>query len=171
MNTRLRWSAGLGTAVLLLGLIGCGSGVNEALYQTASAAGRTALDIFLTELANALADTFDQTATPPADDGEDGTEDGNGDGNWDVDDGDGEDVSPDELTSDPDAGQAVYADNGCAPCHCDDGSGGCAMSAPGLVGASFDTLSDDLGGDSVHFGQGPLSNQELVDLEAYLGSL
>jgi len=170
MNTRLRWLVGLGAAVLLLGLVGCGSGVNEALYQTASAAGRTALDIFLTELANALADTFDQTATPPADDGDDGTEDGDGNGNGDVDDGDGEDVSPGELIPDPANGEAVYA-VGCASCHCADGSGGCAMSAPGLVGASFDTLSDDLGGDSVHFGQGPLSNQELVDLEAYLGSL
>ena len=45
------------------------------------------------------------------------------------------------------------------------------MSAPGLVGTNFDTLFGYLGDGATHFGQGPLTNQELVDLEAHLDSL
>jgi len=162
MNTRLRWSVGLGTAVLLIGLVGCGSGVNEALYQTASAAGRTALDIFLTELANALADTFDQTATPPDDDGNGGDAD-DGDGN-----GGDEDVPFDDLVGDPVAGEPLYAS--CAACHCADAGGDCLPGAPGVVGASAEALDEFLRGDASH-PPSDLSNQEIVDLEAYLGSL
>lgn len=148
--------------LVLVGVVGCGSGVNEALYQTASAAGRTAVDIFLTELANALADAFDPAAAPPADDDATNGEEADGD------EGDG-DVPADELIPDPDNGATLYL-AGCAACHCDDGSGGCAAGAPSVVGVSFDVLSDYLGNGATHFGQGPLTDQELVDMEANLAS-
>jgi hypothetical protein len=169
MNTRLHWSVTIVPVILLFGVAGCGSGVNEVLCQTTSAAGRTTLDIFLTELANALADAFDTTDTPPADNGDDGADDQNGDEGGD--DANGGDVPLDDLTPDAANGETVYAANGCAPCHCDDGSGGCGAAAPGVVGIGVDVLSDYLGNGATHFGQGPLTDQELVDLEAYLGSL
>jgi mono/diheme cytochrome c family protein len=173
MSTRLRWSVPLVSVVLILGLGGCGTSINEALYQTVSAAGRTTLDIFLTEFANALAQAFTPT-TPPADDGDDGADNGDGANGGDVTDGDGDgdggDVSPDELTPDPVAGGAIFADNGCGACHCDDASGGCAAGAPGMVGLSYDALFDTVGGGTMHFGKPSLTTQQLVDLEAYLAS-
>ncbi len=156
MSTRFNWLAGVAAVVLLVGIAGCGTGLADALYQTASAAGRTTLDMFLTDVANAIADACD-----------DATDDDDADDNGDEGD-DGGDVPTDELTPDPDAGAASYA-AGCAACHCDDGSGGCAASAPGVQGATLDALSAVLG-DAAHFGQGPLDDQELVDIEAFLGS-
>jgi mono/diheme cytochrome c family protein len=154
---------------MLMGLVGCGSGVNEALFQTANAAGRTVLDLFLTELANGLAGGLDETAAPPPDDSFNGMT--NGDAIGDGGDGLGADGSSDELTPDPDAGLQVYSSNGCASCHCDNAGGGCALEAPGLLGVQLDALGDSLRGDSTHPVSSTLSDQDLVDLEAYLASL
>lgn len=68
-------------------------------------------------------------------------------------------------------GEMIYSSNNCSACHCADASGGCALSAPALVGAEASTLSDFLSGVSPHAG-GPLelSEQDLLDLEAYLAS-
>ncbi len=170
MRTRLWWSARFAAATVLIGLVGCGSGVNEALFQGANAAGRTALDIFLTELANGLADVFDGTA-PPADDDSNGTSNGDANGDGDGDGGSGANGSSDDLTPDADAGLQVFSSNGCASCHCDNAGGGCALEAPGLLGAQLDTLGDSLRGDSTHPVSSTLSDQDLVDLEAYLASL
>ena len=68
---------------LLVG--GCGTNFDEILYQSLAATGRTAFDIFLTDLANAIADRA-----------EDESDDG--------DDSDGDDGT----------GEAIYVSNGCA---------------------------------------------------------
>ena len=69
-------------------------------------------------------------------------------------------------------GESLYGANNCSACHCADASGGCALSAPPLVGAEPSTLSDFLGGVSSHAGgQLELSEQDLLDLAAYLASL
>ncbi len=69
-------------------------------------------------------------------------------------------------------GEMIYSSNNCSACHCADASGGCALSAPALVGAEASTLSDFLGGVSSHAGgQLELGEQDLLDLEAYLASL
>jgi mono/diheme cytochrome c family protein len=147
-----------------MGLPGCGTNLNEALYQAAGATGRTFLDILLTDLANTLADSFDQGGTPPPEDELDG-----GDGNGTI---PPDDPPFEELIGDPGAGEGLYASNSCTPCHCADAAGGCALNAPSLVGTATDTLDDRLRGDAAHpGGKFNLTNQEIVDLQAYLASL
>ena len=71
-----------------------------------------------------------------------------------------------------DNGAMLYADNNCADCHCADAGGGCALSAPVLVGAGVEALNAFLrGGESHSGGTAPFDDQELVDLAAYLASL
>ncbi|MGB2984628.1 MAG: hypothetical protein WBE26_01985 [Phycisphaerae bacterium] len=149
---------------LLVGLAGCGTNLNELLYQSASALGRTYLDLLLTDAANNVADALDEDGAPPSDEGEDDgdTDDGNGD------DEDGGGVSFDDLTGDPAAGEPLYAS--CAGCHCADASGGCLPGATGLVGASAESLDEFLRGGASH-PSSDLTDQEIVDLEAYLASL
>ena len=144
---------------------GCGTNLEQVLLQTASAAGRTVLDIVLTELANALAEELRPDG--PADGGN-GTDDGNGDTPPDGGNGDG---NIDDLVGDAAAGQAVYAGNNCAGCHCADAGGGCALSAPAIAGVSRQTLDESLRGTASHPVRVDLTDQEIVDLEAYLASL
>jgi len=75
------------------------------------------------------------------------------------------------LVGDPVAGAAVYADSGCAACHCADATGGCALSAPALPGADAITLDDYLRGAAAHPAKPALSDQDIADLAAYLDSL
>jgi len=71
-----------------------------------------------------------------------------------------------------DNGAMLYANNNCADCHCADAGGGCALSAPVLVGAGVEALNAFLrGGESHSGGTAPFDDQELVDLAAYLASL
>jgi len=154
--------------VALAGPVGCGTNAEELLYQTTGAAGRTYLDLLLTDLANAVADRFDrvETASPPTDDEADEEEDADlvDDGD-DVTNGDG---SPfDDLTGDPTAGEPLCSS--CAACHCADASGGCIPGATALVGVSAETLDEFLRGDAAHPSE-DLTDQEVVDLEAYLAS-
>lgn len=82
---------------------------------------------------------------------------------------DEDDVVP---SSSVDNGAMLYADNNCADCHCADASGGCALSAPVLVGAGVEALNAFLrGGESHSGGTAPFDDQDLVDLAAYLASL
>lgn len=161
-GTPIRWPGSALVVVCLMALSGCGTKFDEALFQTASATGQTFLDILLTDLANTLADSFDQEGTSAP-----GDELGD----------DGEVPPPDgppleELTGDPDTGEAIYASNSCTPCHCADAAGGCALSAPSLVGVATETLDDRLRGDVEHpGGKFNLTNQDIVDLQAYLASL
>ena len=94
------WLCGV---ALVAGLVGCGSNFPELLYQSASAAGRTYLDLLLTDVANTVADALDREdeVSPDGDD--------NGDDNGDDDGGDGGDISFDDLTGDPAAGEPLYA--------------------------------------------------------------
>ncbi len=145
--------------------LGCGSGFSEILFQAFSAVGRSALDVALTDIANDLADAADQQEPDPAETDPDAD---------DHDDIPADDPPVDDGTdpvADPVTGQTVYTDNGCAGCHCDDASGGCALSAPGLIESSSSDLESHLTGEHTHPVQADLSATELADLEAYLASL
>ena len=161
LYTPKRWPASLLIVVCLMSLSACGTNFDEVLYQTAGATGRTFLDLLFTDLANTLADSFDRGGAPAQED-----------------EGDGDDTPPpvgpplEELTGDPDAGEGIFASNSCAACHCADAVGGCALSAPSLVGVATETLDDRLRGDVAHpGGKFNLTNQDIVDLQAYLASL
>lgn len=159
--------------VALLALSGCGTNFSQLLLQSGTALGRSAFDLFLTDVANQVANALEQTEeTDTPDVGDTGGAAG-GDAGGDTDDGSegsGDDtIGPD--AGDTALGEAVYADSGCAACHCADASGDCALSAPGLVGADAATLDDFLRGDVSHPVKPPLSDQDIADLEAYLGTL
>ena len=76
-----------------------------------------------------------------------------------------------DLTGDTAAGATVYTSSSCCGCHCADAVGGCAMSAPSLVGVSLDLLDANLRGSDSHPLKPTLTDQELVDLQAWLSSL
>jgi cytochrome c553 len=163
----MTWAAAV---ALMLGVVGCGSDLNQVFFETLSAAGRTYVDQLLTDVANTLADREDDAGGAPSDgdQGGDDADDGDGDGN-----GDGGPPAPgfDELTGDPAAGEALYTANTCAVCHCADGAGGCLPGAPPVTGVSAEVLDEILRGDAPHASKVDLTNQEIVDLEAYLASL
>ena len=161
-----------GTMPLLALLVsGCGTNFDEILYQAFAATGRTALDIFLTDLANDLADRADgDDAAPDDTDGDDGTGDGGTGDGGDTDGGDGTDGG--SVGGDAAAGETIFTANGCGSCHCADASGGCALDAPALLDADFETLDEFLRGDSPHTGgKHDLTDQDILDLQAYLGGL
>jgi len=146
---------------------GCGSAFSEILFQAASAVGRSALDVALTDIANDFADAGDAQADEPVDGGGDVPDDETPD-------------APDEppidgggadLVGDPVAGEPFYTTNGCSSCHCDDASGGCALDAPNAVGVEFSILEAHLTGDESHPVKLDLTAQDLADLQAYLASL
>ena len=178
-SSRCRWttslrlasgSAAVTTLILLTGLVGCGTNWQDVLAQTGTAIGQTYVDLFLTDVANAVADRFDDEGTDDGQgDGADDTdgEDGNGTDQDGGDDDSGGDLSG--LTGDPAAGQTLYAS--CAGCHCADAVGGCLPTAPGLIGASAELNDEYLRGDATHPTKPDLSDQEIVDLAAYLASL
>ncbi len=73
---------------------------------------------------------------------------------------------------DPASGEQLFGGSGCGACHCADGSGGCALDAPSLSGVAFDTLNEKLRGDTAHAGgKFDLSDQDLMDLQAFLAGL
>ena len=153
-----------GLFVAIVGTAGCGVDVQNLLFQSAGAVGRTYFDLMLTDLANELAEADDDNGD--ADDGE--PDDGEPD-DGEPDDGDGGDDAPfDELTGDPAAGELLYAS--CAVCHCADGSGGCLPGTPGVIGASAESLDEYLRGHDTHV-PSDVTNQEIVDMEAYLATL
>lgn len=168
---RVTWAVAV---ALMLGVVGCGSDPNQVLFETLSAAGRTYVDQLLTDVANTLADRQDDADDEPTDGDQDGDDADGGDGDGDGD-GNGDGGPPDggfdELTGDPVAGEALYTANTCAVCHCADGAGGCLPGAPPVTGVSAEVLDELLRGDAPHASKVDLTNQEIVDLEAYLASL
>ena len=154
------WLAGIIGTALLLGSVGCGTNIEEVLFQSGAAIGRTYVDLLLTDWANTLADQADQQDEQP----------GDGDGADDGDDGGGGDAGGnfDDLVGDPAAGEPLYAS--CGGCHCADGSGNCLPGAGPVIGASAEALDEYLRGSAGHV-PSDLSDQEIVDLEAYLASL
>jgi len=157
------WPIDLAAIALALGLAGCGTNLDEILFQSGTALGRTYLDLLLTDVANTLADRCDQDDEPiDGDQNGDAADDGNGD------DGGVTDGGFEDLVGDPAAGEPLYAS--CAACHCADAVGGCLPGTPGVVGVSAETLDEFLRGDAPH-PPSDLTDQEIVDLEAYLASL
>ena len=155
--------------IVLVGPMGCGSNIQGVLFQTAGAAGRTYLDLLLTDVANAVAERFDREpgTTPPVDGGAGGEEDADGADGGGGDTG-GRDSTFEGLTGNPASGESLYAS--CTACHCADASGGCLAGASPVVGASAETLDEFLRGGATHVHQ-DLTDQEIVDLETYLTSL
>ena len=71
-----------------------------------------------------------------------------------------------------DDGEMLFADRNCSACHCPDAGGGCALSAPAVVGAPVGLLATFLRGAESHAGGTfPFDDQEIADLAAYLQSL
>lgn len=157
---RSRISAMLGVG-LVLAACGCGSDLDEFFFQAGDSTGRVLADILLTDLANAVAEMGEQNDAPttpdPIDDGTD----------------DPVDVPPPgDLEPDAIEGEAIFAANNCAACHCADAAGGCALGAPSLIGIAVERLTDILVGDAAHpGGKFGFSAQDLADLEAYLAGL
>jgi mono/diheme cytochrome c family protein len=87
-----------------------------------------------------------------------GGSDGDGGGNGDV-------------VGDPVAGEAFYNANACGACHCADGSGGCAASAPDIRAVDTNTILETLAGEASHTGGkiADVTEQEVADLAAFLG--
>lgn len=154
----------------VMGMIGCGVDVRTLVQQNADALGRTFLDLLLTDLANQLADAQtvegDQNDGDADDDNNGGTGDGDG---ADGDNGDQGDGGSDVLVGDPAPGEALYAS--CSACHCADGSGGCLPGAPSIIGASAELLDEFPGGGGGSHVPFDLTNQDIVDLEAFLATL
>jgi len=145
----------LGFAVLLPSLAGCGTNADELLLQALNASGRTAVDQWLTSVANALAGTPNTNDDEPADGGDSSPGDG--------------DSEPDGGTAgDPVAGSGIFAANNCGGCHCADATGGCALGAPAIIGATIDRLMATFAETSAHPVKPVLSEQGLADLAAFL---
>ena len=155
-------------AALAVPFAGCGTNLNEVLFQSGAATGRTLIDLWLTDFENRLADSLDRNGAAAGDSGSTtdqgggGSDQGNGGSTGDGSTG---------LTGDPAAGQTVFAANNCAACHCAAASGGCALSGPPIVGVTAGTLDGVLRGDQAHPAKVELSDQDLADLQAYLASL
>lgn len=164
---RCRWL--IGRVVSVAGacalVAGCGTSFNELLFQSGAAVGRTALDQAFTDLLNQLANPTEPT------DG-DGTNDPtNGDPTGDPTDGDPTGGDPGALTGDATSGEAVYMVNGCGGCHCDDATGGCALSAPSIIAAEVPMVDDLLRGGASHPVKPAVSDQDIADLAAWLATL
>ena len=163
-----RIAAGLLT-LPLMGITGCGTVLSESLYQAGAAAGRTALDLWLTDLANQLADAAEDMTDSAADvDGDGPAPDDGAAGSGGS---DGADPGSGAIAGDVGGGETIYVSNGCAGCHCDDGAGGCALSAPAVAGAAAGALDAVLRGETTHPIKVDVSDQDLGDLDAYLASL
>ena len=147
MNMFPRWPVRFAALTLLLGLTGCGTNIEELLYQSVTALGRTAFDVALTEVANDLADALARDDAPP--------DDGDGDG------GNGDDG--DDGGNGPPDGAALYANN-CAACHGADGASGFA---PDISGQSAAELA--VGLESPSHGAISLTEDEVAAIAQFLG--
>ncbi len=155
----------VGLLCLPLGFValpGCGTNYEDVLFQVASAAGRTAVDLFVTDVVNTVAgvEDVDNSVDEDATDDTDGADNGGGV------------VDLDSLVGDAVAGQDIFTVNNCGACHCADGIGGCALDAPTVIGVATSVTDEVLrGGDPHAGGKFSLSDQELVDLAAFMASL
>lgn len=136
-------------------LSGCGSNASDILTQYAQAAAQTAVDQWLTSLANQI------NGTPIEPDDDDPTP---GDGDT----GNGE---TDQPVGNPVQGEELYTANNCGGCHCPDASGGCALSAPAIIAASVDNVASILDVASGHPFRPELTETDVGDLAAYLATL
>lgn len=114
-----------GTAALALVMAcgaGCGNNVADLLYQGVTAAGNTALDLWLTQFANDLADQFN----PPPDDG------------------------ADLPRGDAAAGEQTFIAKGCSVCHGPSAEGGLGPELAGVN--QWETMIALFGEGGVHRG-------------------
>lgn len=157
-NPRIR-SAWL-TALLLLPLVsGCGTNFQDVLLQTGAAFGRSAIDLLLTDLANALADALEDDSDNANDNAN------NNDNDNDNDNDNGNDNSGGAGPGDIDRGSAIFADD-CAVCHGADGASGFA---PNIQGADENAIRAAVSGEGGHAPY-DLSDQDIADVAAFLGS-
>ncbi len=140
----------------LVATCGCGTDARFLILDALTVQGQTSLDLLLTDIAVTLDENLPE---PPIDGGNNGG---------------GVDSGAGDALADPVAslGEEFFNNNGCTGCHCDDASGGCALDAPVLVGAVFETLNRQLRQSGGHFSAPPdISDQQLANLEAFLASL
>ena len=150
MHTITRWPIRLVAVALFLGLAGCGTNIEEILYQTGTATGRTLFDVMLTDLANAIVECWEGDEAPA--DGEDDDDANGGENGDDANGGNGE-VD----------GSALYANN-CSACHGADGASGFA---PDITAMAAETLSTGL--ESASHGSISLTEEEVAAIAGFLG--
>lgn len=140
--------------IMIAGAPGCSTVAGDAFFNVATAAGTSFFDQLLTAAVNG---TLNLLNPLPADEQPDA--------------GSGSDGGFDGLTGNATNGQAIFTANNCATCHCVDASGGCALSAPSLIGVGTTEVDDNLRGQSPHVGgKFQLTDQEIVDLVTFLAS-
>ncbi len=150
-----------------ISVAGCGTNFEDILFQVTSAAGRTAVDAFVTDVANAIAGVEDVDGS-----GDNGANNDSDNDNGSTDDNDAGSGDLDSLIGDLANGEDLYTVNNCGACHCADGVGGCALDAPSIVGVSTNVADIVLRGSNPHAGgKFNFSDQEIADLVAYLASL
>ena len=160
MHTLTRWSATFVIVILLIGMVGCGTNLNQILFQSGTAMGRTAFDLFLTDLANAIADGAEaDDDAADTDDADDDDTDADDDADADDDDDDADDDGDDDGVID---GAGLYADN-CSACHGADGASGFAAA---VVGFTADELA--VGLESATHGSISLTDDEVAALAEFL---
>lgn len=153
---------------------GCGTDLGEALLFAGESAGRTFLDVILSDFYSDAPDlvTFPGGRGDTADDDEAADDTTQGD----TTDTEPNDTAPPDggdvvdLIGDADRGATVYAASFCAGCHCDDASGGCLPTAPDIRGDELITLTDVLQGNRSHVGGAfpDLTPQDTADLQTFL---
>jgi mono/diheme cytochrome c family protein len=136
-------------------ILGCGTNAGDLAGQYAEAVLQTAVDQWLTSLANELNGT---PIEPDVDDSTPG-------------DGDTGDGGTEEPGGDTVRGGELYTANGCGGCHCPDASGGCGLGAPAIIGASVEAITSILDPASGHPTQPELTETDVADLAAYLATL
>lgn len=158
------WVPGL---TLLPLVIGCGSNLNDALFQAAETGARTALDVLIADLYADLPDIF---TLPPGPGESVGDPDTGDDGGATTDGGPATDGGDVDLSGDVENGAATFTANSCSTCHCEDASGDCLAAAPNLQGTDSATLREWLQGETPHAGgKSPdLTGQDFADLQAFL---
>jgi cytochrome c553 len=80
-------------------------------------------------------------------------------------------VDFDSLTGIAAQGESLFTEQSCMGCHCADATGGCVAGAPRVVGVAAETLDARLRGAATHPIKPLLTDQDIVDLEAFLASL
>lgn len=154
---------------------GCGTDLGEALLFAGDSAGRTFIDVLISDFYSdapelvtfpgRLGDATDDDAAP-----EETAADMDAEESAPLEEEDIEDIVDLELAGDADRGVAVFTANFCTACHCDDASGGCLPTAPDVRGTNVTTLQEKLQGDEPHVGGTfpDLTAQDLADLQAFL---
>jgi len=158
-------------------LVGCGSGIQQAIGAAAESGSRTFLDILLSDTLANLPDlfSFDGNGGNSADNGSSDNTGGNTDGNGD-DTGGGTDTGGSDTGGGTDLvgvaadGETLFTTD-CAACHC----GGTADCGGGggidLSGAGYDRIDEKLRGGGFHGGGAfpDFADQDIADLAAFLG--